>query len=55
MPGGSIERRPADAAWREEAGHWEIDCAIERKSDKTAAMALVERKSRKADSGKAML
>ena len=40
-----IEKRPAGADDRSEAGHWEADTAVSRES-KAAVMALVERKSR---------
>ncbi|MDR3355789.1 MAG: IS30 family transposase [Spirochaetaceae bacterium] len=45
--GESIEKRPEAVEAREEAGHWEIDSAIGKSTDKTAAMTMVERKTRK--------
>jgi IS30 family transposase len=44
--GEGIEKRPAEVETRAEIGHWEIDSVIGRKSDETAVMTLVERKTR---------
>ncbi|MDR1542105.1 MAG: IS30 family transposase, partial [Clostridiales bacterium] len=44
--GAGVEDRPEAAEAREEFGHWEIDSAVGKKSDKSAVPAIVERKAR---------
>ena len=44
--GASIEQRPEAAEYREEYGHWEMDCVVSGKG-KAALLVLTERKTRK--------
>ena len=47
IKGRSIEKRPKVIETRDEKGHWEMDCVLSGKGNKTCLLVLTERSSRK--------